>query len=429
MNTAGTREMLCAKDDEGHYKIPFVVVVDAFSSETVAFADLVLPDTTYLERYDAISLLDRPISEPDMPADAIRHPILPLDRDVRPWADVLVELASRLQFPAFTRADGSRKFADYRDFIVRFERVPGIGFLAGWRGEDGTQSLVGAPNPNQWEAYEKNHAFFGFPLPDSMKWHRHVNRDYLEFAEDVGFIGAVEPIIMQIWSEPLQKFRLAGQGLYRGLQPAAAADRARLARYFDPLPFWYPPGELAGSDEATFPLTAITQRPMMMYHSWDSQNAWLRQIVADNALYVNPRTADQYGLADGAWAWLESPNGRLRCRIRTMEGVEPSTVWTWNAIGKQAGAWGLAPDAPEATTGFLLNHLIAEHLPCAGDAARTVPNADPVTGQAAWFDVRVRLTPCAPNEAGTWPTFAALPTQARPAIIRWGARILGRETT
>ena len=42
----------------------------------MGFADLVLPDTTYLERYDAISLLDRPISEPDAAADAIRHPVV-----------------------------------------------------------------------------------------------------------------------------------------------------------------------------------------------------------------------------------------------------------------------------------------------------------------------------------------------------------------
>ena len=78
MNTGGTREMLCAQNADGTYTIPFIVVSDAFASETVAFADLVLPDTTYFERYDAISLLDRPISEPDAPADAIRYPILPL---------------------------------------------------------------------------------------------------------------------------------------------------------------------------------------------------------------------------------------------------------------------------------------------------------------------------------------------------------------
>jgi anaerobic selenocysteine-containing dehydrogenase len=427
MNTGGTRDMLCARDDDGEYRIPFLVVVDAFRSETVAFADLVLPDTTYLERYDAISLLDRPISEPDAPADAIRHPIVPLDRDVRPFQEVLVELGGRLGLPAFTNADGTRKYLDYRDFVVRFERAPGIGFLAGWRGADGASSLVGAPNPNQWEAYKANQSYFAYHLPEALRWHRHVNRDYLEFAEDVGFTGAVEPIVMQLWSEPLQKFRLAGQGLYRGPRPADPADRERLARYFDPLPFWYPPLEEQLCDTGRYPLTALTQRPMMMYHSWDAQNAWLRQIIAENALYVNPRTAAAHGLADGDWAWLDSMHGRLRCRIRTMEGVEPHTVWTWNAIGKQSGAWGLDADAPEATTGFLLNHLIGEHLPRVDGSGRRMPNADPVTGQAAWFDVRVGLRKCADDEAGTWPTFAALPSAGQPSFIRWGARLLGGE--
>ena len=46
-----------------------------------------------------------------------------------------------------------------------------------------------------------------------------------------------------------------------------------------------------------------------------------------------------------------------------MDAQNPPTVWTWNAIGKRPGAWALAPDAPEATRGFLLNHLIPERLP------------------------------------------------------------------
>ena len=125
MNTGEVREMLVRKDERGEYAIPFLVVVDAFHSETVNFADLVLPDTTYLERYDAISLLDRPISEPDAAADAIRHPIIALDRDVRPWQEVLVELASRLKFPAFTREDGSRKFSDYQGLHRQLREIPG----------------------------------------------------------------------------------------------------------------------------------------------------------------------------------------------------------------------------------------------------------------------------------------------------------------
>ena len=43
--------------------------------------------------------------------------------------------------------------------------------------------------------------------------------------------------------------------------------------------------------------------------------------------------------------------------------VNPDTVWTWNAIGKRAGAWNLSPDSPEAKKGFVLNHVISELLP------------------------------------------------------------------
>ena len=61
MNTAGTMKMLTDKDRDGSYKIPKIIYSDAYASEMVSYADLVLPDTTYLERWDCISLLDRPI--------------------------------------------------------------------------------------------------------------------------------------------------------------------------------------------------------------------------------------------------------------------------------------------------------------------------------------------------------------------------------
>jgi anaerobic selenocysteine-containing dehydrogenase len=438
MNTSEVREMLVRKDKGGDYAIPFVAVVDAFHSETVAFADLVLPDTTYLERYDTISLLDRPISEPDAAADAIRQPVVDIDRDVRPWQEVLIELASRLKLPAFTQADGTRKFKDYKDFIVNYEKVPGIGFLAGWRGKDGDKPLRGEPNPNQWERYADNQCYFAYHWPENMRYYRYANKDYLEFAEKHALFGTPPvQVILQMYSEPLQKFRLAGQGLYDGPQPTSLTDCERLAKYFDPLPFWYAPLEGARAHSAVsaargrsiadeYPLHAITQRPMMMYHSWDSQNAWLRQILSENFLYMNRGTAASLGLSDLDWVWVESHHGRIRCRLKTMEGVEAHTVWTWNAVGKQAGAWGLSADASEANTGFLLNHLISELLPANASDERRLTNSDPVTGQAAWFDLRVKVTKCATGEAGIWPTFDTLKplpgdSGARPRIWRYHA--------
>jgi hypothetical protein len=102
--------------------------------------------------------------------------------------------------------------------------------------------------------------------------------------------------------------------------------------------------------------------------------------------------------------------------------VEPGTVWTWNAIGKAAGAWNLAPDANESRQGFLLNHLIREELPMQGGAGGTVSNSDPITGQAAWYDVRVRIYPAQADEPGaTWPQ-AAAPMQPVPGMAAAPAR-------
>jgi hypothetical protein len=81
-----------------------------------------------------------------------------------------------------------------------------------------------------------------------------------------------------------------------------------------------------------------------------------------------------------------------------MEGVNPSTIWTWNGIGKKRGAWNLAPDAPESQAGFLLNHLIDDLLPAREDGYR-YSASDPITGQAAWYDLRVRIRKASEHEA------------------------------
>jgi hypothetical protein len=72
---------------------------------------------------------------------------------------------------------------------------------------------------------------------------------------------------------------------------------------------------------------------------------------------------------------------------------------------------------PEATKGFLLNHLISDITP-KGDYA----NADPVTGQAAWFDLRVRIAPSRAVDGVSHPQFASLPNApADGRALRYGA--------
>ena len=413
MNTMEVREHLNAKDENGEFKIPFLVICDAFQSEMVAFADLVLPDTTYLERHDAMSMLDRPISEFDGPCDSVRIPVLPPTGQCKPFQEVLIELASRLKFPAFTTADGQRKFKDYPDFITNFQTAPdsGIGFLMGWRGKEGEKSIRGEPNSNQWQMYEDNNCVFHYSMPPEHHYMRNWNQGYLDFAKANALRQKNDPIILAVYSDILQQFRLAAKGQRPGRTPPAHL-KDRIVQFFDPLPFWYPPLEDAVTDLNEFSINAITQRPMAMYHSWDSQNAWLRQIHSHNYLHINTKTAVDHGIEDGAWIWVESQWGKVRCMARHTEAVDPGTVWTWNAIGKAESAWHLDPNADESKKGFLLNHLITEEIPLA-DSAGTfrVSNSDPITGQAGWYDVRVKLSPAGVHEEpDTWP-------KARTALV------------
>lgn len=420
MNTSQTMQWLTDKGDDGEYRIPRIIYSDAYASEMVAYADLVLPDTTYLERFDAISLLDRPISDADGAADAIRQPVFDAatqpdargrPRDVRGFQSVLLELGARLGLPGMVHADGSPKYRDYADYIVRHERAPGVGLLAGWRGADGSAHGKGAPNPDQLQRYIDNGGYWRAEIPEPARYFKMSNRAYLDWAHGLGFIGSADPIPMQLYAEPLQKFRLAAQG--HGEYQPPEADRERVETYFDPLPIWYEPFEGAQVDLEAYPLHAITQRPMFMYHAWGSQNAWLRQIAARNFLYMHPDTGARHGVADGDMVEVTSHNGSIRVPAKFATNVQPDTVWTWNAIGKRRGAWGLDKDAPEGREGFLLNHLISDLTP-RGDYA----NADPVTGQAAWFDLRVSLRPAA-ADAEAQPQFAPLPGVTGPDVLRY----------
>jgi len=486
MNTAETIGWLTDKDATGEYKIPRIIYADAYASEMVAYADLILPDTTYLERFDAISLLDRPISDADGAADAIRHPVLDPatqseGRDVRGFQSVLLDLGARLGLPGMTLEDGSARYRDYADYIVHHERAPGVGLLAGWRGEHGELEAKGAPNPQQLQRYIENNGFWRSELPEHARYFKMANRGYLDWAQKMGFLGHAEPIVLQLYSETLQKFRLAALG--HGDHQPPEQHRERVATYFDPLPIWYEPFEGAqlsvgdsnntparrshergtsaqradrpkddparvseanspttslspssdnsnvkmdpgfrrddgksGASDNPFPLSAVTQRPMFMYHAWGAQNAWLRQIATHNFLYLHPDTGARYGIADEDWVTVQSHHGTITVQARFAANTQPDTVWTWNAIGKRKGAWRLAKDAPEGRKGFLLNHLISDITP-RGDYA----NADPVTGQAAWFDLRVRIartTPLAQSE----PQFAPLAfTAADNQPLRYGA--------
>ena len=387
MNTEETIKKLTEKNsDTGDYVIPRIIYSDSYYSETVAYADLILPDTTYLERHDCISLLDRPIGEPDMVCDAIRWPVVQPDRDVRGFQDVLLDLGVKLQLPGMIKENGEALYGSYADYIQQHERRPGVGPLAGFRGEDQKSSGRGAPNDNQIECYKENGGFWSEEIPLEAQYYKPWNKSYQQWAVKMGLYDAEQPFVFQIYLEPLAKLQKT-RDLPKHLKPKKELEK-RISEKMDPLPIWW--SNVDPEKAKSFPYSAITQRPAAMYHSWGSQNIWLRQIHGSNKLFVSEDIWAKHSFTDGDWAKVTSETSSITVPVALMRGQNKDTIWTWNAIGKRSGTWGLANDVDEAKKGFLLNHLISDLLPEKPDGYRW-SNSDPITGQAAWYDLMVRI--------------------------------------
>ena len=95
-------------------------------------------------------------------------------------------------------------------------------------------------------------AFWSHHFPDDQKYYKFANKAYLDWAKEVGFIGSTEPIVLQVYSEILQKFRNAARG-HGDIQPPER-ERARIEAYFDPMPIWYPPFEESMIDLDSYPM-------------------------------------------------------------------------------------------------------------------------------------------------------------------------------
>lgn len=99
--------------------IPYLVSVDLLPSETAAMADLVLPDTTFLERWD----LESVPSFDMIPMVALRQPVVKSPGEAAPFHDVCIELGRRV-------AGGMEKYFAFRtaqDYIKSVaSKIPGL---------------------------------------------------------------------------------------------------------------------------------------------------------------------------------------------------------------------------------------------------------------------------------------------------------------
>jgi hypothetical protein len=169
--------------------------------------------------------------------------------------------------------------------------------------------------------------------------------------------------------------RCAGSSLAaEGFGPRQPPDhlRERLKQAMHPLPVWYAP---YGDEDAAFgyPVHALTQRPMDMYHSLGQPE---RLAAADQgaelSLYLPTKIWEAQGFEEGDWARVSSRAGDHRGAGGAYGGAERKHRLDLERHRQAQGGLGAGcPTRPRRRPGSCLNHLISELLPDKGRGCRT----------------------------------------------------------
>ncbi len=169
-----------------------------------------------------------------------------------------------------------------------------------------------------------------------------------------------------------------------GTRPAFGTPSGRIELYSslladwgqDPLPVFELPA-MVSANAAAYPLTLTTGgRKIEGFHQGAQLMPWFRRKYPEPQLSMHPATAAGAGIADGDWAWVETPIGRVRQRARLTEDLSPQVVhadrWWYPERGADAAdpyGWRstninvCTDDAPDSCDPILGSWLL-RGVPC-----------------------------------------------------------------
>ena len=317
-------------------KKTFSVVIDVIMTETCWYADIVLPDKTYLESWHWAPTR----GTPDTGHSAIRQPI------VNPY---------NLEHDAFTIMWEPMKRLDLRDkFAEECNKAWGlkeVTFKAGrdYTTREGVEVL--------WA--DKTKKDFGVAIEQGFIGNKkNVKSKYLTGAEDK-FKGPGKPKI-KLYADQLIDTYYKVEGIAKK-NNLAKIDLAKYKIAYSPLPnkdhaFPTPHREASG-----YPLYLITHKRMFRNQSgFTANNAILNQALgpdaATNYVQMNVVTAKELGISDGDKVTIETRVGKVSGIAQVVQGIRPDTI----AVSYHYGTFspGLAP---AARNGTWINQVLEHH--------------------------------------------------------------------
>lgn len=295
-------------------KVPFIVSFSPFMDETTLFSDLVLPDCTYLERWQDDHV------EPGLgfPMFGMRSPaIRSLLCDVRNTGDILIQIAKGLQGTVAK----SFPWKDFQEALK--DAVKGV-FLSK-RGSIKTKDF-----DEFWQALVERGGWWDSYYPFG-EWRKNFNTPSGKFEL---FSLAIERRL----KETAKKHSKELDQILQELRIEARGDKVYLPHFEKP--------RLIGG-EKEFPFHLIFYVPMTAAEGRGANQPYLQEIYGpqlkerwDSWVEINPETAQAMGIQDGDPVWVESKAGKGKTKARYFPGAQPQCIHIPYGQGHKAyGRW------------------------------------------------------------------------------------------
>ncbi|MBI3669536.1 MAG: molybdopterin-dependent oxidoreductase, partial [Acidobacteria bacterium] len=338
MSVPGTKNVL-----EALKKLEFVVTADILISETAEMADIVLPGTTFLERYE--------LSVPwvTWTVIALRQPVVPPIFSQPAEYDLIIDLGRRL---GLRDANGKEFFAGlkYEDYLSRMlQQSPAKVTLEELRALPGAVWVD--PKGTAYEKHKRE-----LP-PEKTKGAVTVGDQLYDKPPEAG--GKVIALVkegryVQGFPTPSGKVEFYSESL-KHMKDGAGQP-------VDPLPVYVP---REWQPTAQYPFFLINWKEASHTHSRTMNNPWLMELKGSNPLVMNRKAAQRLGIKDGDQVWVESPYGKDKALAKLTEGIHPNVVgwqhgfghWAMGRVakGKGTNTGQFLPTKSDALSGQSLN--------------------------------------------------------------------------
>ncbi len=357
--------------------IPMHIAVDPFYGEGTALADIILPDTTYLERWDWEDM----VSYNGIPEYYIRQPIVKPLGEVRDFKDVCIELAKRI-------GGGMEKwlpFASAEEFVRdACEHTKGVKEAGGFE----YMKKHGAwHDPNA----KPNYLFYAKKLSEKDLQGTTVDPetglifkgDKYDSKKGKNYVGQMVNGVAYLGFKPDKIGRHTGKlSIY--------SDELK-KKGFPPLPTWVPIPEHQKMKKGELILT--TYKLNTQTHSRTQNCKYLTELYHKNPAWINSATAKELGIKDGQKIKVKSSINEITTEARVTEEIVPGVI----AISNHCGHWEYGRYASGKTSPLGTQEDVDLQLKWWADNGMhpnwVIPNSpDPIAGGQRWYDTVVKVT-------------------------------------